>query len=342
MSARRSYLQLLFEQIGLPFLPTYNDFQFKWSYEPNKKNRFTVLGLGAIDQFELNTGLADDPTSEDFERNRFILDLLSVDTQWNYAIGAKWDQYVENGRWTYVVSRNMLNNRSFKHQDNDESLPLTRDYVSQEIENKVRVERKWFLENDIKITGGVNYEYAKFNNNSAFDEFSFATGEVNTLSFESAFDMHKYGAFGQISKSLLSSRLVLSAGLRMDANEYSSSMQNPLDQLSPRLSASYAITPELSANFNTGIYYQLPAYTILGYEENGVLQNRLNDITYIRNKQVVAGLQYDINERNSLITLEGFYKDYDNYPFSVDKGISLANLGADFGVIGNEEVTSTG
>ena len=28
-SARRSYLQFLFSAIGLPFLPTYNDFQFK-------------------------------------------------------------------------------------------------------------------------------------------------------------------------------------------------------------------------------------------------------------------------------------------------------------------------
>ena len=28
-SARRSYLQFLFKAIGLPFLPTYNDFQIK-------------------------------------------------------------------------------------------------------------------------------------------------------------------------------------------------------------------------------------------------------------------------------------------------------------------------
>ncbi len=340
MSARRSYLQLLFEAIGLPFLPTYNDFQFKWTAKPNDKNRITVLGLGAIDQFSLNTSLGQDPTEEDYESNRYLLDVLSVDTQWNYTIGVKWDRFDEKGRWTYVASRNMLNNRSFKHQDNDESLPLVRDYVSQEIENKFRLERRLFLKNSLKVTYGLNYEYAKFNNRSDFTEFSFLEDELNAQNFYSEFDLHKFGAFFQSSKRFFAERLVLSLGARLDANEYSSEMLNPLNQFSPRFSASYALTPRLSANFNTGIYYQLPAYTIMGYSENGRLVNRDNNLQYIRNKQLVAGLQYDYPERNTIITVEGFYKDYDQYPFSVDKGISLANLGADFGVIGNEEVRS--
>ena len=33
VSARRSYLQFLFEVLGLPFLPIYNDFQFKWVHQ---------------------------------------------------------------------------------------------------------------------------------------------------------------------------------------------------------------------------------------------------------------------------------------------------------------------
>lgn len=340
MSARRSYLQLLFEQLGLPFLPTYNDFQFKWKANVSQKDQITVLGLGAIDQFALNTALGEDTESEDFESNRFLLDVLSIDTQWNYSTGVKWDRFVNDGRWTFVLSRNMLNNRSFKHEDNDESKPLVRDYLSQEIENKFRVERKIFKDNGLKMTAGINYEYAKFNNQSEFDQFGFAEATVQTVFFDSAFEMHKYGAFAQASKSFLKERLSLSFGLRVDGNEYSGGMSNPLEQFSPRFSASYTLSPRLSANFNTGIYYQLPAYTVLGYEENGVLQNRLNNIKYIRNQQLVAGLQYDFPERNSIITVEGFYKYYDRYPFSVDKQISLANLGADFGVIGNEEVTS--
>ena len=43
---------------------------------------------------------------------------------------------------------------------------------------------------------------------------------------------------------------------------------------------------------------------------------------------------------NTKITVEGFYKIYSDYPFLVRDSISLANLGSDFGVIGNEPVES--
>ena len=42
------------------------------------------------------------------------------------------------------------------------------------------------------------------------------------------------------------------------------------------------------------------------------------------------------------ITLEGFYKDYKNYPVSVANGSSLANQGSQFGAVGSEEVLSIG
>lgn len=342
MSARRSYLQFLFQALGLPFLPTYNDFQFKWKTKIDDKNQLTVLGLGAIDQFALNKSLGDDPSSEDFLRNRYILDNLLVNSQWNYTTGVRLDHFGEKGLWTFVASRNMLNNEAFKHAKNDESLPLVFDYVSQEIENKFRAEHKLYLDKGWKVNYGGLYEYAKFNNSSEFEQFSFAEDTVTRVSFNSAFDMHKYGAFGQVSKTLLNQRLVLSAGVRVDGNEYSPEMSNPLDQLSPRFSASYFLTGNLSVNFNTGIYYQLPAYTVLGFQENGMLINKANGVTYIRNKQLVGGLRYDFDQRNTTVSVEGFWKDYDNYPFSIDKQISLANLGADFGVIGSEAVQSTG
>ncbi len=55
-SVRQSYLQVLFKQIGLPFLPTFNDYEAKISIKPNKKNDITLLLLGAIDKFAFNPG----------------------------------------------------------------------------------------------------------------------------------------------------------------------------------------------------------------------------------------------------------------------------------------------
>jgi len=341
VSARRSYLQFLFAALGLPFLPTYNDFQFKWKADINESTKLTVLGLGAIDQFELNTALADDVDNDNYLNNRYLLDLLAVNNQWNYTVGAKLEKFREQGKWTLVASRNMLNNEAYKFEDNDESKPKILDYLSQEMENKFRLENKIYLDGGWKINVGVGYEYARYNNQSSFQQFSFVENDITTLDFYSALDLNKYSVFAQGSKGFFKDRLILSAGIRTDGNDYSDQMSDPLQQLSPRFSAKYYLSPRISLNFNTGVYYQLPAYTVLGYSEAGVLVNQKNNLKYIRNKQLVGGVEYDLNNRNTIITVEGFFKDYDNYPLSVDKGISLANLGADFGVIGNEAVTST-
>jgi hypothetical protein len=119
-------------------------------------------------------------------------------------------------------------------------------------------------------------------------------------------------------------------------------MSNPLDQFSPRLSASYSLTDKWSLNMNTGRYYQLPAYTTLGYKNlAGNFINKDNSLKYITADHIIAGAQFQPKD-NFVTSVEGFYKYYRNYPFSVRDSISLASKGADFGVVGDEEVKSTG
>lgn len=340
LSARRSYLQGLFSLLGLPFLPTYNDFNLKWKTNINDKNQITIIGVGAYDQFRLNTALASDSTDEDFTRNVYLLDNLVINEQWNYSGGIKWDRYSEKGRTSFILSRNALQNDAFKFENNDESLPKTIDYTSRETENKFRVEHKINSKNGWKFLVGAGAEYAQFSvSNSAF-VFNSILDTAIRVNQNASLNLFKYGVFLQSSKTLFKNKVVLSAGLRTDGTDFNENMQNPLNQFSPRLSVKYRFAPQWSFNANTGIYYQLPSYTALGFESNGVLIN--TDAAYIRNVQYVAGLEYDWSARNSIITVEGFYKDYSNYPISIDKGVSLANLGADFGVIGNEELDFIG
>ena len=54
LSVRRSYLKFLFDIFNLPFLPVYNDIQFKYKHKIDSKNHITLLGIGAIDDFSLN------------------------------------------------------------------------------------------------------------------------------------------------------------------------------------------------------------------------------------------------------------------------------------------------
>ena len=339
-SARRSYLQFLFKAIQLPFLPTYNDFQYKQSININNKNKITLIGLGAIDDFELNLGLNDNVTDQDtYERNEYILGYLPVTTQWNYTVGAKWTHFKENSFQDLVISRNQLNNSSVKYAGNIETPEnLLQDYNSQEIENKIRWENT-YRKNGWKINYGIGYEYVEYTN-STFQKISINDTSI-TINFNSALNFSKFNLFAQSSKKLFNDRLILSLGIRTDNNTYSEKMLNPFSQISPRFSFSYALNKQISLNFNTGKYFQLPAYTVLGYRDaNNNLINKENEISYISNDHVVAGIEYSPGNSNK-ITIEGFYKNYHNYPFILADSISLANLGGDFGVIGNEPVSST-
>ncbi len=332
-SVRRSYLQFLFDVIGLPFLPTFNDYQFKWKTRFDKKNELTIVSIGALDQFRLNTGI-ENPT----EDQEYILSFLPVNEQWSYAIGAVYKHFKTNSFQTLVLSRNMLNNISYKYPENDESKPRILDYESQEIENKIRFENniRW---GDYKFVYSLGGQYAKYFNST--NQKLFIGNELVDIDYQSELNLLMGGASAQLSKNFLNDRLTLSAGLRTDFNDYSASMSNPIDQLSPRFSASYVLSDKWAVTANTGRYYQLPAYTTLGFRNNaGVLVNKENELKYIGANHYIAGLQF-IPRDDVFFSFEGFYKQYNNYPFSVNDSISLANKGADFGVLGNEEVTST-
>jgi hypothetical protein len=333
-SARRSYLQFLFSAIGLPFLPTYNDFQFKTRTRIDERNEITVLGIGAIDQFSLNTGL-ENPTAD----QRYILSYVPVNTQWNYTNGIVYKHFRDKSYDTWVISRNMLNNRQYKYRDNDEDDMKLLDYISQESENKFRYEHDRRFNNGSKINVGSGFQHSRYTNET-YRAF-FNNGVPGTINYNSKLHLFSWSIFGQFSQSFLADQLNLSFGLRADANSYSSHMSNMLNQISPRIAGSYEVRNDLYANFNVGRYYQRPPYTMLGFRlSDGTLVNKVNELKYIRADHFVGGFEW-IPTSNSRLTLEGFLKRYENYPFSLTDSISLASKGADFGTFGDEAVTST-
>lgn len=339
LSTRRSYLQFLFKALALPFLPTYNDLNYKQVIRFNPRNTITFIGLAAYDQFELNTSVNNSITDNSIiERNNYILGYLPVNKQWNYTGGVKWRHFFNESYIDIVASRNHLNNKSEKYKDNivdQEQLLL--DYKSEEIENKVRIENT-FRAREWKWVSGLGYEYAIYSNATINKIIQNTLDE--SINFNSKITIHKYYLFTQISRKLIQEKLTFSFGLRTDFNDYSKKMENALKQISPRLSLSYLFAEDWRLNFNLSRYFQLPAYTSLGYRnKNDILVNQKNNIQYIQSDQLALGLEFKPSTY-SKITLECFIKDYNSYPFSVKNNISLANLGADFGVIGNEEVLS--
>lgn len=335
-SARRSYLQFLFKALGLPFLPTYNDYQFKEKIKFNQKNELSIISLGALDQFQLNL------TADSTDFQKYILGNIPSNTQWNYTIGGVFKHFSENNYTTVVLSRNMLNNEAVKYFNNDDSQEsnLIQNYTSQEIENKFRLENNYY-KNNLKLNGGLGFEQAKYNTNT-YNKVSNQNGQTVLISYNSELSFYKYFLFAEADITTLSDRLNISGGLRFDGNTYSSDMNNLLEQFSPRITAAYNFNSHFSFTANAGSYYQLPPYTALGFRDSsGNLINKQNEIKYMNCKHAVAGFQY-LNNINSQITLEGFIKWYSQYPVDLRNNISLANLGSDFGIIGNTPVSSNG
>ena len=334
LSVRRSYLQFLFKALKLPFLPTYNDMQFKYTYKPNNKNQFNFLGIAAIDDFTLNPGINDgEKDSMQLAQNNYNLNNLVINNQWNYTAGGTWRHFFSNSNLFFVMSRSHLNNTALKYEDYaDETSQKILDYKSEEIENKTRLEYN-FERNEYTINVGANLEDATYLNNT---KQNFTVGDsIFTGIVNADLNFLKYGAFSQIGKTYFSNKLAASFGLRIDGNSFTESKNTP--NLSPRLSLAFNLNEKISLNSNIGRFYQLPTYTILGFEDDGKYLNK--DASYISCDHLVVGIEYNPSSY-SKITLESFYKSYANYPFSVLDSISLANLGGDFGVIGNEDISS--
>lgn len=333
VSARRSYLRYLFKALGLPFLPTYNDFQFKTVHQFNKKHDLTFIGIGAIDDFNLNLD------KDDTESAQYQLGYLPYFDQWNYTVGARYRYFTDNGRIIVVASRSMTGNEIYKYANNQNDNPASKLFSinTKEAENKLRIEHT-LRKKGYRINYGAQYEYARYANDTYRKIIT--TEEWPALEYNSILKMQKYGAFGQVSKKYFKDKLSLSAGLRFDGNNYNKKMSNPFRQTSPRFSVSYQILDNFDISANAGIYYQTPVYSLLGYREaDGSLVNQ-DALEYIRNQQVVGGLSYTLAS-NTKFSLEGFYKKYDNYPMLIGKGISFANEGGDYGITGDEIANSS-
>lgn len=330
VSVRQSYLQFLFDMLGLPFLPTFTDAQFKLKTRFNANNELTILGLGGIDNMKLNTKL-------DGEKAEYILSYLPKIQQETFTLGAVYRHYAGIHVQSVVVSHSYLNNRNTKYLNNDESSAdnLSLKLRSVEQETKFRIENTSTFGN-WKINFGANLDYSQYTN-TTFQRVYIDEGR--TFDYHTYLGMWRWGIFGTINYATTDERFTASLGVRTDANNFSSGMKGMGDQLSPRLSLSYRLTDGLYLSGNAGLYYQLPPYTGLGFKDNnGAWVNKY--LHYMSVSQESLGLSWHPGNTFEL-SAEGFYKQYDKIPFSIADGIPLACKGNDYGVIGNEALSST-
>ena len=325
-SVRRSYLEFLFEFIGLPIRPDYWDYQFKLNHKIDEYNSINFLGLGAIDDFSV-------ALSENFdEAQQATAEQVPIIEQTSSTFGVSWNRKYKNGKGNMntTISTNQLTNVFSRYRNNTNKEDLFFQNDSQERETKIRFRNTRFYGN-LKISFGSNLQFSQYKNETFIQ---------NASSYNTDLNFWKYGFFLQASNSLLSDKLDISFGVRSDADTFLQN-SNLLETIAPRLSFSYKLN-EIETwiiNGSFGYYYKIPPYTILGFQNNSQSVN--SDVKYTRSRHLVLGIEHNITNA-SRINVEGFYKKYSQFPISVADNVSLANKGADFSVLGNEEIISDG
>ena len=327
-SVRRSYLQLLFQLIDLPFLPDYWDYQYKVNHNFNSRNRISLTGVGSIDDFQIN--VPNDITPD----QQAILDQVPVIRQRSNTTGITWQRRLSDGIGISrtSLSRSWFYNDFLRYRDNENQDGLFSRNRAREWRKTLRSEFTFFRDRSTITTGGS----ARVNifRNDFFDD--------NTdISFDSEITFLSYGGFVQWSSEGLSDRLDLTAGIRFDGNTFTDIGNDIYRTISPRAALSVRLDEagRWKSVISAGRYFKKPPLNLLGYQESNQFVNR--NTRYIRSDHITGGINF-FPRPSTKISVEGFLKLYDHYPVSNREGVSLANLGGGFEVLGNDDVESVG
>lgn len=333
-SYRVSYLQFLFQALELPFLPTYQDAQFKFSYHFDDRNSLYLIGLGSFDKNRLNFSLGD--LSPDRQQ---ILDYLPENDQWSYVLGAVYSHRTDKGVLDAIVSTNRLNNSLQKWQNNDPAQGKNLDYISNEIEVKARLEYSTNLGEGYILNSGISIDRGYYDN--ATTRKIYLGGQPVDNKYSTNLFLTRYAAYAAVDKMLFGDKLRVNLSARIDGNDYSCGTSNPLRQFSPRLALSYEFVPKWTINANVGRYFQEPSYATMGYRDAvGVMVNR-NNLRYIQSDQITVGFAY-VPRSGQKISIEGFYKGYDKYPISTIDSTAVGSTGQDVFAVGAVPASSVG
>ena len=219
-SIRRSYLQFLFEAIGLPIRPDYWDYQYKLNHKIDDYNEINFLGIGSLDDFSVKR-------PKDFTlQQQLVLEQVSIIKQWTTTGGLSWKKRFKDGSGFMLnsLSANILNNNFRRFTDNENLTGLYFSNNSKETEIKFRNEITKNI-NDWKIVAGLNVINANYANKTEI----LSQG----LNYDTTFNFVKYGLFAQVSKTFFNDRFDVSFGFRTDANTFTTQQNQSRNFFSP-------------------------------------------------------------------------------------------------------------
>jgi hypothetical protein len=291
-------------------------------------NYLNFIGIGSVDKLTVNEN-----DEFDFE-NESQIEQIPIINQRSRTFGVSWKRLYknQNGFFNLSISNNRLDNKFERFQNNLSKSNPSFSNISNEDETKLRF-TSTHNTNNYKYSFGGNFQLSNYLNNTQYDFYN--------INYNTKIDFIKYGVFFKSSKAFINDRLGVSFGVRLDQDNFTEK-NNIFENISPRIALSLKISDDnkWKLNFASGRYFKVPTYTSLGFKDkNDIFLNK--NSKYTRSDHIVGGLEFNWTE-SSRFTFEAFYKKYNNYPISFVDGVSIANKGAGFEVLGNERILTEG
>lgn len=314
LSLRRSYLDLLYKSFSMTAVPKYSNFQFKATYNINPYNKLWLISIAGIDaiKFNYDPGDKDDPETMNIESSG-----------WRVINGVNWQTLFGKSGYGILCLSDAVDYFDQTAHDPKENNMLSFQNKSTEGESTIKYDLS-FNGKNAQFSAGASVKLLReyFNITMPMgtrNQYDTDSTKKNIMAIDKNFTTPTAALYAIYTISPLN-KLDFSFGLRYELFDY----LNDKSKVSPRINLNYKITDNFSASFSYGIFYQMPPLCLV----STISQNR--DLKPLRSDHYVAGFAYypypDVK-----ITVEGYYKDYSDYPISIEyPTFSLANAGDEY------------
>ncbi len=322
LSIRRSYLDLLKDAIRLSAVPNYWDINMKLNLELDENNYLSLIGFGAIDKINFETGNDDDVNDMPYD---------SDNKNDSYTLGLNYKRLFKDGYMQAVVS----NSYSTYYSKNIYAPTGIEEYSQDSYENELNIKYdiNYRFSPQTYLNIGIGGKHGTYNNKLFAVSDTTPEGYViPPLDVENKINTNKLYASVNVTHKLFNEKLLFNAGLRYDYLDFI----NNRSTIAPRLGLTYRLTQKTNLNASFGIFYQTPISLWLA---SNPANKNLNSI---RADHYIVGLEHFFTPEIRTV-LEVYEKRYNDYPVSVsDPRYILIDGGADFGpnIVG--EATSAG
>ena len=296
LSARRSYLDLLFKAAGFSFVPAYWDFQLKTSNRIDDANRISFLGIGALNSVTFFNETADDR----YDNSR----ILSPE-QNQYFAGLTWEHLLERGLLTVTLGRTYTRFRSLQQDSLVPPTDVLRGY-STEGENSLRADLVLDPAPRLELDVGSVTKFASTLDYDLFLDGSLRldqNGVPRPLNADTSFTAFRTAAYAE-ARYWVTSAARVSVGLR--GNYYG--FLSDAFRLAPRVGLRLEPAATTAVTLSYARTYQAPSYIwLVGDPANA------DSLGPFHADQVVVGIEHSLREDLKL-QAETYYKVYGDYP----------------------------